>query len=761
MFATAFADGAAAQRRFGPPVIDDTAVASTASRVYELEQKVKRSPNDATRWHELGLLAWALEPAALSGGLPLEKPYRLARVADSALQTAAMIAPRNVDYQLRAAHHLMGSKVALSRAGARKYFLRGVEAARTSDDKTLLAAAALEYGRTVWWHFEATEHRHMFVGSVVGGVNPRSLSDGMQPLARAAQTLQELGRELLASEMLGIHDPRELNPAMVDRALQNVGMVEMQFAVLPKNTFSSVRELLNGAAQPLPKDLAGWTDYEEASRLFQEAYRANPSYPGAFHGIAMAYAARSLWANLEQAARTHIRTFPKDSLAWLALGLARYRGGNIAGARRAFDSALVLVGPAERRRLDDWRRVVPPGREILRLSSGKAIDEDLYWKLASPLWSDSTHDTRLEFLSRVTYAELRWTVEEFSFPGADTDRGNVYVRYGPPDKVYGFGAAFSDDAMDVVQFWLYDNGLMFAFSGMPTMGTMRIPTEDRGMVDELTRLFPVRWDNISAPQMDSLMRTVSRFRAGPDSLDLAIAVNYMSPDSITKTMSIAGKVQRHLWIVNAAAGADQHSSAELAAGGAYLWRQRAIPGTMLYRLEAFGESATRGQRATGIIDATTPEFPLTGFGLSDLLIARSIDQPANATQRWRDVSLTPLVGAIKSGEPLSVVWENYELGSRDARAEYDVSLTLKAEKGIGARIRATIVGALAAVARTDVAPDQVTFTFSRSVPHAAAFADWITVNIPDAPSGKYALTLVVTDKVSGKTMTRGSEVVIR
>ncbi|MCP6756459.1 GWxTD domain-containing protein, partial [Klebsiella pneumoniae] len=59
--------------------------------------------------------------------------------------------------------------------------------------------------------------------------------------------------------------------------------------------------------------------------------------------------------------------------------------------------------------------------------------ESMYWLLADPLTLTTENEFRIEFLSRVTYAEMRWTDETLNLKGADTDRGDVYVRYGPPD----------------------------------------------------------------------------------------------------------------------------------------------------------------------------------------------------------------------------------------------------------------------------------------------------------------------------------------
>ena len=47
------------------------------------------------------------------------------------------------------------------------------------------------------------------------------------------------------------------------------------------------------------------------------------------------------------------------------------------------------------------------------------------------------NEYRLEFLARVVFADFRWTDDDLNLRGADSDRGDIYVRYGPPDTEMG------------------------------------------------------------------------------------------------------------------------------------------------------------------------------------------------------------------------------------------------------------------------------------------------------------------------------------
>jgi hypothetical protein len=345
--------------------------------------------------------------------------------------------------------------------------------------------------------------------------------------------------------------------------------------------------------------------------------------------------------------------------------------------------------------------------------------------------------------------------------GADSDRGDIYVRYGPPERMIGLGTDVTDGAGDVVTFWFYPGDMFFAFSGMPTFAVRRMLSSDMPIVVDYLGRRPVRWDNIDMPQVDSLVSTAARFRSAGDSVDVAIVTEFGDPGAIATTMSIVSPVRRNSWIAAADGSGERQQSGVLTAAGPLLWRERIKPGVHIYRIEAFGETATRGGRATGLIDATRADFAATGFGVSDLLFARPAEDGPGAARRWNELELTPSSGSFARGAPVTVVWENYEFGASEGRAQYDVTITLKPERSRGATLRAEILGALARLARIETSNGEVRISVPRDVAHAPAFADWIAISLPDAPAGSYTLTMTVKDRVSGQEATRSARIVVK
>ena len=144
-----------------------------------------------------------------------------------------------------------------------------------------------------------------------------------------------------------------------------------------------------------------------------------------------------------------------------------------------------------------------------------------------------------------------------------------------------------------------------------------------------------------------------------------------------------------------------------------------------------------------------------------MLFATGVAPRGGTAKRWSDLDITPTAGAVDRNGQLALVWENYEFGQRDGTAQYQVSVTLAKNRTLAGRVAATIVGALASLARIDQTDDRVAMTFDRTTAHAPAFVDHVTLSLGDTPHGSYTLTLQVTDRVSGKTVTRTRDFMIR
>lgn len=700
-----------AQAPPGSDTLSAAAVADSLVVLDSLEKVVRANRHDAATWHRIGMIAWALferdrhEPPVKGLDWTL-----LGRQADTALRLAALIEQENALYVMAAGRFLLSSGVSITRAGSYGFFSKAIEAARASGSPHAIAETAIEAGRVYWRRYDSYADRWMPLGG--------------PPSCIGAETF------------------RSLLPAPDGR-----GGVTPQGARIVRNEYEHGAQELKGPG------FSGEADYLRAEELFREAFNASPSFERAFRQLAMLLVERNRWMELTDVARRRIEEAPWDTWAWMTLGLALHRReARSTTVAAAFDSAFAYMRPEERRRLDQFERVLRRGDT----SRVRAIaDADMpaanryYWLTSDLLWSVEGNEPRLEFLARVTYAELRWTVEEMGVRGADSDRGDIHIRYGPPELVL----AFREQAV-VCTIWAYDVGLKFVFTGAPTFATARIPIDDREIVDAIVEENPVRWDNINRMRVREMPAHVARFRAGPDSVDVYVAV--LPPlDSIRQSSDVDAPVRTDFWLLDGGVRVVARDSVRPTRAGAQSFTRRVPVGWYVYRAESTMDGALYGATAGNRVFARdTAGFATRGFGMSDVVLAARAASRAGLATGWRQLDIAPQFGAAPVGGSVSLVWENYDFTATQGAARYAISVTLERQRSAAGRIAARIVGAAAQAVGVDQSDDRLTIRFERESAHRAVLLENLTLALGETPAGTYTLTVEVTDHASGRTTSR-------
>lgn len=717
---TAIAEPSRAQRPPGADTMSVQAVAESLAVLQELRSFLSRreNRNSAQAWYHRGMIAWALyDRDRVKGGVDGLDWTLLGREADIALRTAEQIEPDNVRYQLTMGQYFLGTGLVTMRVQSYMVFERALADARASGDPALTAEAAVEMGRLHWRRYDPANY-----GTAPGAVRDR---------ARDLVSDSALSRALLG------HDP----------------YLPSERQPYTRRSLREARNLLIAEFNDPSHGFDGEYDYGMAEKYFREAFTTDPSYSRGYRQLAMLLAERDRWPELAGMARTRVEVAPSDGWAWMSLGLASHRSGDAANAKMAFERGLAALSPAERARLDRIARVLRP-RDSLAFegftASQRAAAERMYWLAADPLWSDNGAEPRAEFLSRVTYAELRWTVDELMARGADSDRGNVHIRYGPADsRVRGERGGES---------WWYDYARMgFHFVSAPTYGTGYFAnvTYAYNMMDSV----PARWDNIADLRIDTLPVNVARFRATDDAVDVLFAAR-LPVEDITAATDILGDVRTDFWMLRGELDVAFRDSVMKSDASTRTWTHRAPIDHYLYRLEAHAHGSLVAARTSAQIVAGTDSasgFFVHGFGISDVLLASSLEIPATTPARWRDVSLSPLAGPVVGNKQLVLLWENYDFGERDGSTEFDVAINIRRQQSAAGRITARIVGGI--IGRE--LSDRVEMVYDRRVPHSPTVVEYITIDLGDTPTGTYLLSLDVTDRVTGRTASRTMRIAVR
>ena len=711
----------------GPPPLPADPVATADSMVVLgdsagalqlLERTVRADRKNAAAWHRRGRLAWAMSRSGRSNSFMRADDIRRIMLADSALRTAVWLAPDSGRFAIDLARFFLNSNLTTVRLQAAGLFEKAIAAARRTGDSLLVAEAADEIGMVYWRRYEAVADRYNAAG--VPYANPDLL----------------------------VNEPERL------------------------------RDYLASFTHRAADEWTGQLDYFQAADYFTAALRANPNHGRALRHAFMALAERKRWEELREAATRRLGVAPWDGHAWLATGLANHRMGDYRAAAAAFDSALVLLGEEDRARYTRLSRLLRPTPQRGRKTSDSAdfagADsarreriERLYWAIADPLAMTPDNEHRLEFLARVAYAELRWTSEDLDRSGADTDRGDIHIRYGPPDAVYAFAPGRPDHGASLVV-WRWRDGLSFVFRQPVTYGTATLyenSIEKARVVREVT---PVRWGNVPITRsLDTIPVQVVRFRAPGDSVDFVVFA-HVPVDSLFESLDVrrgALDVDYRIY-ANDASVVRRDSTRQVIESGSTSdaialrgWRDRLPAHAQLWRVEALQPDGMRAARAMGSIARDTT----SGFGTSDLLVAaRVLPRETTTGARWSDFNVAPSVGRFRQGAQIALLWETYALAERDGAARYRVSVTLEKLRregalGMAARV---ISGAGEIAGRTARGRGKLSIAYDRTVAPLPVSVDYLTLEMGEAPPGRYRLTLEVTDQVAKRTARRARTIVI-
>jgi len=667
----------------------------------------------------------------------------LLRTADTSLRLARRLAPDSARYALDLGRYFLYAGLLTLRSKAPSQCSHALKSALRAGDSSLVAEALDELGMVHWRRYEVFADRRLL----------REL-----PFIN----LEEL-----------VTDERNVRKLLADQSIA-------------------------------PKPPLGTREYADALSSFEDALDWDPGHVRALRHVYMALAEKGNWQALHGRSGQRLASAPDDPLARLAFGLASHRLGDAAKATPAFDSALVLMSEPERARYTDISRILRHGDSIQYKRQSEAARSQLshiFWLTADPLAITPGNEPWLEFRARVTYADLRWTSDDFDLRGADTDRGQIWVRYGPPGVVASFAApenqtencrpsdapfvqpssgdsrtplpanfelacSQSSDTGAPLLLWYYPElKLHFVFRTPPTYGTGTYAGPYAQIAAEARQAAPAGWTNlpVSRYRIDSVQVITSRFQAPGDSTD-ALVVADMPLGRLAGRRTAAVAVDVALIAYDLRGRTVHRDSTRQLVGpgpvgesGIREWRPRFGPGTTLYRLEALEPDSLRALRALGELVS----LPWIGFGLSDLLLAAKVRPRANGARRWSDFDIEPSAGTFARGQTVALLWETYWLTSDAGSNRYSVALTLEPhDKSRGVRgLAAKIVdGFKDIVGLSAQGADRVHLSYTREVRAQLIQVDHLSLDLGSLPQGRYRLAIVITDIPSGRSATRERDI---
>lgn len=674
-----------------------TAAGDSVEATAVLKEAAARDPENGALWYAYGKLLSERTRFAFRRGIMPGGIPNLVIAAESSLARAARLSPDSIHYAIDYGRHLWAAHASVMMPmRAQKGALN-----RFADhhDPKLGAVAADEVGIMLWRQFEA---------------------------------------------LIGRRGPTWVQfPAM---KMTPTGMIEW------------VKE-----NYPRPKQMYGLGLYNEAAEYFRYANTSDPDTEKYFRHEAMLLAEGQRWLEMGTIAQIRIRQRPAQPWPWLVLGISEHRLGRMEAAQAAFDSGFTRLPIEDRQRLESLLYILPGKSRAWyqAMTSQERIDlGEVYWNTANPSLLLPVNPLHAEFRARAVYAELRFSDDEQGMKGANSDKGMVYIRYGPPDNVV---APLTLASSLVNQWYYYRELLIFNFQQFRLYGTSTLAAiryDDRLDLDNDR---PAAFTNlhILRNSIDSVSTQVVRFRAGGDSVDLAIFAGFR-PGTVRRGSPIdTSAIRNGVFVVDARGRPISRITRT--------FRSNERDTTVMHAENYFVRTSTAGQAVR--IEALEPDlmqaarsvtdisnFGTRGFGLSDLLLAANITPPdSSESARWTDYRIAPFTGnLVKRGAAISLIWESYEaaLGRAEGRLRVTVNVERETSKGLVAVTGRVIGGIREAITGRQRPPRGIAVSYDRVFAATPALVDHLTVDLGRLEPGFYHVTLTVLNLLDNSTVER-------
>lgn len=502
------------------------------------------------------------------------------------------------------------------------------------------------------------------------------------------------------------------------------------------------------------------------SALWQVVY-ARPSDVRSAGLLVVVLGEQERWEESVAVARRLVLAAPDSGRAWAVFGLALARTGRWRESQAAFDTALVRMTPhdaAPYRNLGQIMRRADRLRWDTLPEGGRVQLDSLYWRVAQPLVLTGQNEVQAEFYARVTYVEHRWTDPWLGFRGHETDIGSVFIAYGPPDLWMVFNRA------QII--WVYQvSHFRFVFALTPGYTRARFAESSREVMRVAQEESPARFDNVPLHRtLDTILVQAAQFRDRADRTAVLIFgaiplarlldsvpladVELTSGALVTDSVGRERQRDRRTEVVRRVEPDGLlHRS----------WRLALPAGAYLLRAEAHLPALDRGAR--GMEPLPVRLFPTGPLALSDVLAADRVEPRDSLARRWRDFFLEPNGGRFLPGDSLGLLWEIYDLApDSTGMAHFDVQLRITVDAIERRSFAARIVGGLGdAMGLSALGDDRVTLDYARRAPVAAdgAVTEHVTVELRDAPEGRYTIAVTVRDRQTGAVATRERVILVR
>ncbi len=688
------------------------AAGDTIGALMAFDAILRRHPDDADAHYRLGRLHRALFLGTPDTTLSLRRRRNWDRNrAERHFRRATEIAPDSAQYWLAWAELLRTKTSMVSRFRVMDLVDSSVAAARRGARGLVVADVGYRAARVEWERYEQMGHRYLFSGDITGIDDSLFYADW--------------------------------------RYAQRVFQVY---------------------TRPDPGH-PGDRQKRKAEEYLRWALDANPRHVRAAGLLAVVLGDDARRAEAHELARRIVRAAPDSGKSWAVLGLALARMNRWQEAQAAFDTAFTRMTPQEREPYDNLTLILRAADRPQYSERQPAQQEELrrlYWAAGQPLFLRNVNEPETEYFARITYVYHRWSDDLEGHAGYDTDRGRVYVRWGPPDiwAVLGRDRLTREESPDVLTAWVYNRPrLRFLFGGVPGFTRTRLAGFERGraVYQENQHNHPVRFDNVpTVAEMDTIHVQLAQFRPDDTTATDVLAYSFaplgrlanVDIDRVPVTTGIIVKdgslhdvvreVREHMATAGDTTQLDTRT-----------WRLALAPGEYLVRVEAELPTIQRAARSSGMLSVR--DFTGDTLLLSDILVARRLEARDSTFRRWSDFLIVPSAARFAPGDPVAFLWEMYNLQPDSSGvAHYTVRLAVRVDAIERHGVFAQVLGGIGdATGLSALGDDRVVLEYDNDVAidPGAAQAEYLVLDLRSDQQVTYEIELTVVDRSTGQAAT--------
>lgn len=551
----------------------------------------------------------------------------------------------------------------------------------------------------------------------------------------------------------------------------------------------------------------GEDDFERMAESFRRALDADPTHAGAFRRLAIHLIDREQHEDALRLARSYARASPASPWGHMVQGLAYQRLGKDSLAEASFERALEVASSQIASHYRDVSTILREGQAEMYTAANEAARrrvEEILWRKSDPLHLTEENEVRVAHLARVTYADLMFEEPSQGWWGSETERGSVYVRYGPPARIWLVRRDISKELTEAEIrdladgdteygvsrqgggrwiFWNYGWDLPnFVFQKQLRYrhASHQFDSYAKGWEEEVREIQPAFYSPPSLPLIIPAPVQIARFR-GTSPEEVALEVHAELPlEAMSRGLDLReGEVETGVFLLDP-------EGVEIA---------RQVGARVLIYGDATATNALRSWRfrlreiihVTAAVEALDPvtrraavardsvrvePFAEGVLALSDLLLADAIRPLAREPARREELDVIPNPARrYGKNQPVHIYWEIYGLRPDESGfATYEVALAVRVlelnREGTilgGENNPLQILGALAdAWGFSVVGDDQLELQYSREVElgERDRAIEYLGLDLAEAPPGEYEIRLRVRDSKGDEATERRRRFVV-